>query len=224
MTVVYLWRIRKRSLFFALMHMALDRFSLARISGVSFYKSIGTGTGERFTPSDADVTLWGLIVQTDSIETLDSSSLVKRWRKIAIAEERIAMQAISSHGKWAGLNPFPVAPRTTSDERIVAITRARIKWSMNRLFWRSVPPVTQSLHSQPGLIQAIGIGEAPIGLQGTLSVWKDSASLRAFAYQGDEHSRVIQATKEHDWYSEELFARFAVVEIRGSIGGVNTAE
>jgi len=95
---------------------------------------------------------------------------------------------------------------------------------MNRIFWRSVPPVTRSLHSQPGLIQAIGIGEAPIGLQGTLSVWKDASSLRAFAYQGDDHSRVIHATKKHQWYSEELFARFAVVEIHGSIGETNTAE
>jgi len=59
MTIVYLWRIRKRSIFSALIHMAFDRFSLAHMPGVSFYKSIGTGTGETFTPSDADVTVWG---------------------------------------------------------------------------------------------------------------------------------------------------------------------
>jgi len=224
MTVVYLWRIRKRSLFIAMLHMALDRFFLSRISGITFHKSIGTGTGERFTPSDADLTVWGLIAHSQNISLLDESLVIRLWRKIATLEQRIVMEPLSSHGAWAKRNPFPISQRTSADERIVAITRARIKWSKNRIFWGSVPPVTQSLHSQPGLLQAIGIGEAPIGLQGTLSIWRDSESLRAFAYKGEEHARVIRATREHNWYSEELFARFAVVEIRGSIARVNTAE
>ena len=57
----------------------------------------------------------------------------------------------------------------------------------------------------------------PIGLQGTFSVWKDAASLRDFAYKGKAHSEAIKATSAQQWYSEELFARFAVIEERGML-------
>lgn len=135
MTVVYLWRIRKRSLFIAMLHMALDRFFLSRIAGITFHKSIGTGTGERFTPSDADLTVWGLIAHSQNISLLDESLVIRLWRKIATLEQRIVMEPLSSHGAWAKRNPFPISQRTSADERIVAITRARIKWSKNRIFW-----------------------------------------------------------------------------------------
>jgi hypothetical protein len=82
-------------------------------------------------------------------------------------------------------------------------------------FWRAVPPVTESLHSSPGLLNAIGIGEAPIGLQGTFSIWENAATLREFAYKGDAHVKAIAATQTNKWYSEELFARFAVIQEQG---------
>ena len=81
--------------------------------------------------------------------------------------------------------------------------------------WHAVPPVTVSLKSSPGLLSAIGIGEAPIGLQGTFSRWESGAALRTFAYQGQAHIAAIQATKDLDWYAEELFARFAIIEEHG---------
>jgi len=84
-------------------------------------------------------------------------------------------------------------------------------------FWRSVPPVTASLKGSPGLIHALGIGEAPIGLQGTFSIWENAAALRNFAYGGQAHQKAIAATAEHQWYSEELFARFAVIHERGEL-------
>lgn len=84
-------------------------------------------------------------------------------------------------------------------------------------FWRSVPPVTVSLKSATGLISAIGIGEAPLGLQGTFSIWESSAAVRAFAYQGEAHKAAIAATARERWYSEELFARFAVISESGSL-------
>ena len=87
----------------------------------------------------------------------------------------------------------------------------------NFRFWRAVPPVTSSLHDSPGLIAAIGIGEAPIGLQGTFSMWESSAALTDFAYRGDAHNAAIEATKKYSWYSEELFSRFALRNVRGSI-------
>jgi hypothetical protein len=217
-TVIYFWKIEKRSLGFALLHMALDRSALRRMKNVRFAKMLGAGKGETFTPSDTDITTWGAIVviSNSDIEALDQSRLIKRWRNKSINEVRYLLDPISSQGLWANTNPFDYQ-KSASDGEVVAITRARIKWAQNFRFWRAVPPVTSSLHSSPGLLNTIGIGEAPIGLQGTFSHWRSGSDLRNFAYKGAAHQAAIAATERHAWYAEELFARFAVRDIRGSI-------
>ena len=215
-TVIYFWKIKSSNIAFALLHMALDRGSLRRIKGVQFAKMLGTGKGETFTPRDADANQWGALVVIDSanLQALDNSNLIKRWRAHSLSEIRYLLDPISSHGLWAKKNPFAYSSVQTDGE-VVAITRARIKWFQNFRFWRAVPPVTASLHSSAGLITTVGIGEAPVGLQGTFSRWKTGADLRNFAYKGAAHQGAIAATERYNWYAEELFARFAVRDIRG---------
>jgi hypothetical protein len=215
-TVIYFWKIKSSKIGFALLRMALDRGALRRIKGVQFAKMLGTGKGETFTPRDADANQWGALIVLDSakLDSLDNSKLINRWRSHSLSEVRYLLDPISSHGLWAKENPFAYAT-TQSDGEVVAITRARIKWFQNFRFWRAVPPVTASLHSSAGLLKTIGIGEAPIGLQGTFSHWNSGADLRNFAYKGAAHKEAIAATERHNWYAEELFARFAVREIRG---------
>ncbi len=217
-TLVYFWRVKTFAIPVAIILMATQRQSLRRQSGVKFFKLLGTGKGVTFTPLDADARRWGILVTIDEslIANFDSSKVIKQWRKIATSEYSAKLQPISSHGFWSRKQPFtPVAD--TWNGKIVAITRARIKWLENIKFWRAVPPVTKSLHESAGLINAIGIGEAPIGLQGTFSIWQDAASLRNFAYKGQAHAKAITATAENNWYAEELFARFALVSESGRL-------
>jgi hypothetical protein len=216
MIVAYFWRVKPVSIPFALLAMAVDRFTLSHSKNVGFYKSLGTGKGETFTPADANTLRWGLIAQVHDLESFDQSLVVQRWRKNSVNEFRAVLEPISSHGKWAGKEPF-VATAKDWTGPVAAITRARIKWHQNFRFWSSVPPVTMSLKSAPGLISAIGIGEAPIGLQGTFSLWESAAAIREFAYKGAAHQKAIADTATYNWYSEELFARFAVKDVRGSI-------
>ena len=216
MIVAYFWRIKPSAVPFAFLAMALDRFALSRSANVDFYKSLGTGKGETFTPADANTLRWGLIAQVNDLEAFDQSLVVKRWRKNSVDEFRAILEPISSHGQWAGKEPF-VATAKDWTGPVAAITRARIKWHQNFRFWSSVPPVTMSLKSAPGLISAIGIGEAPIGLQGTFSLWESSDAIKNFAYKGAAHQKAIADTATYNWYSEELFARFAVKDVRGSI-------
>ena len=211
-TALYLWKVSWGSTPRAVSHMATDQLRLRLNKDVSFFKLLGTGRGESFTPSDADLTRWGLLV------TLDESAL-ENWRKFSRAEYRIVLQPLSAHGKWSGVQPFSPAPIEGWEGQVAAITRARIKPRKNLLFLKSVPPVVADLHTSSGLEYAIGIGEAPIGLQGTFSLWKNNASLREFAYKGHAHTQAILATEREKWYSEELFARFAVIEQRGEING-----
>ena len=220
-TVVYLWRIHNRNIPRAIVHVATNRFALKRNEAISFFKLIGTGTGETFTPRDADPTLWGLIVTIDesALDQFDQSPMINSWRKISVAEERRAACPISSHGLWSGAQPFTVDTELAKswDGKVLAITRARIKWRKNVRFWRAVPPVITSLRECEGVESAIGIGEAPLGLQGTMSIWSSAAAVREFAYKGAAHAAAIRETQQQQWYSEELFARFALIEVRGSI-------
>lgn len=218
---VYFWRIEKRFIPWAVIRMGLDRISLWRLSGVSFWKLLGTGKGETFTPRDADATRWGLLVVLDkeSVTAFETSRLLQRWRNKAKSEFMVELSPISMSGEWSGKNPFLNVAKVASDWNgpVAAITRARIKWRKNLLFWRSVPPVTFSLHSSRGLKAAIGIGEAPLGLQGTFSLWESGEAVRNFAYRGEAHKAAIAATHRENWYAEELFARFAVTRAEGNL-------
>jgi hypothetical protein len=216
MIIAYFWRIKPSAVPFAFLAMAIDRFALSHSANVGFYKSLGTGKGETFTPADANTLRWGLIAQVNDIEAFDHSLVVKRWRKNSVDEFRAVLEPISSHGQWAGKEPFVASVKDWTGP-VAAITRARIKWHQNFRFWSSVPPVTISLKSAPGLVAAIGIGEAPIGLQGTFSLWESSDAIKNFAYKGAAHQKAIADTATYNWYSEELFARFAVKDMRGTI-------
>ena len=215
-TVVYFWRISKVALPIAILNMASNKLLLKKIPGISFIKLLGTGKGETFTPKDADQFRWGILVtiNEDKLDKLEKSLVLKLWRKISSNEYRAILKPISSHGYWSGKQPFEVEKFEWSG-KIAAITRARIVWRKNFQFWRAVPPVTLSLHQSQGLLAAIGIGEAPIGLQGTFSIWESGAALREFAYKGNAHVQAIKATESNKWYSEELFARFAVIAEQG---------
>jgi hypothetical protein len=218
--IAYFFTVPRKSIPFAFFSMAIDRMRSRKFTGISFSKLLGTGTGETFTPSDADLTRWGMVVVIEKkrIDAFDSSSIVKNWRKQSTSEFRAILSPLSSHGLWAKQNPFDfTAPLSNPNAQIAAITRARIKWNKNFVFWKSVPPVVMDLHSNPGLVAAIGIGEAPIGLQGTFSLWQSASALRDFAYKGKAHQVAIEQTKSIGWYSEELFARFEVLELRGEI-------
>ena len=218
--VVYFFTVPRKGIPFAFLSMAIDRMRSRKFTGISFSKLLGTGSGQTFTPSDAVLTRWGMVVAIDEnrIEAFDQSSIISNWRKRSTSEFRAILSPLSSHGLWAKKNPFDfIAPLSNPDAQIAALTRARIKWNKNFIFWKSVPPVVIDLHSNPGLHAAIGIGEAPIGLQGTFSLWKSASALRDFAYKGKAHQVAIAQTQSIGWYSEELFARFEVLALRGEI-------
>lgn len=218
---IYFWKIRKIDVPWAFLHMAFDRISLWRLQGISFWKLLGAGKGETFTPRDADPLRWGLIVVIDpnQLNALENSKLLARWRKKAISEFSADLSPISVHGQWSRSNPFESISSSHKNWEgpIAAITRARIKWRKNLIFWRSVPPVTSSLHSSEGLVAAIGIGEAPVGLQGTFSIWTSAEAVRNFAYRGEAHKEAIAATHREKWYAEEMFARFAITRSSGDL-------
>jgi len=47
--------------------------------------------------------------------------------------------------------------------------------------------------------------------QATFSIWKNLEKMNYFAYKHAAHAEVVRLTRERNWYSEELFARFQVI-------------
>jgi len=105
------------------------------------------------------------------------------------------------------------------DGPVAAITRARIRPHLMRTFWAASREVAAAVRVADGLVLATGIGEAPVGLQGTFSVWESGAAMSAFAHRDPRHVAAIRRTPEVGWYAEELFARFAVQSVTGRFVG-----
>jgi hypothetical protein len=204
--------------------MAHDRRPLRRTPGLRFAKLLGTGTGQRFTVRDSDPTRWALVAAWDKIEAaaaFEHSRLAIGWGRIAGETGRVDLRPLRSRGSWAGRQPFGDPSGGRPAGPVAAITRARLRPGKAVTFWRAVPPVSAALTAAPGLLFALGIGELPIGLQGTFSLWRDSAALTRYAYGAPAHVAAVRRTSEIGWYAEELFARFEVLALSGTLDRQN---
>jgi heme-degrading monooxygenase HmoA len=204
--------------------MGTQRRKLKNNADIKFWKLLGTGSGKTFTSRDADLHHWAVLTVWDeeaNAEKFTDSVALSHWQKIQSDHCYLIMSALSAKGTWAKAKPFGDPVPTKWIGTTAALTRAAIKPKFWREFWRSVPPVSADLNSTPGLITSLGIGEAPVGLQGTFSIWQDNDSITQFASKQAPHLQVIKRTHETGWYSEELFARFKVIKSQGTFNGVD---
>ena len=224
LVTLHVWRVAPAGVPAALARMGRDRIAVRRTAGVRFAKLLGTGAGGTFTVRDADPLRWGLLTTwTDArrAEDFTGSRTARAWSGLAEESWRIDLRPVAARGSWSGQRPFgdPAPERTTGP--VAAITRARLRPTRAAGFWSAVPPVSAEVHRSHGLLAAIGIGEAPIGLQGTFSLWSSGEALTAFAHRGTAHQDVVRRTQSERWYAEELFARFSVVGSEGTLTGAD---
>jgi hypothetical protein len=206
--------------------MMRHRAPLHRVPGLRFARLLGTGHGRSFTPGDADPRHWALLASWDTperAEAFEHGPLISAWDAHSDERWRLALRTLSSHGLWSGGTPFGLQGNgSTIDAKaspLAVLTRARLAPAKALTFWRAVPPVAAAVATAPGLRFARGIGEAPVGLQATFSVWDDAAAASAFAFGSPEHRTVVDRTPSARWYAEQLFARFAVIEASGRVDG-----
>lgn len=216
LVTLHVWRLPRRAAGAAFARMAVDPPRLRRLPGVRFAKLLGTGTGTGFGPGDADLTRFAAVVAWDTPGGGSLGAVGAGWDALSRGRRaRIDVTPLVSRGSWSGKQPFGEPAGGRSKGMVLALTRARLRPAKALTFWRAVPPVARELAAAPGLVARFGIGEAPIGWQGTVSLWRDAADLTAFAYRQPEHRAVIARTPAARWYSEDLFARFAVQAVHG---------
>ena len=221
LVTLHLWRVRPRGVPAAVLRMGLDRGRVRRTPGVRFAKLLGTGDGRTFALRDADPLRWGLLTtwsDATAAAAFEQGPVVRSWEQDATESFRVDLRPLASRGRWSRREPFgdPLPART--DGAVAALTRARLRPAAAPAFWRALPPVSADLRERDGLLAALAIGEAPVGLQGTFSLWSSTAALRDFA-RAEAHAAVVARTEPERWYAEELFARFAVVGGRGTLDG-----
>lgn len=222
LVTLHLWGVRGPAVVRAAGRMARDRLALRQVPGLRFGRLLGTGSGRTFDVRDADLGHWGLLATWESApmaSAFTDSRLHRGWDSLAHERLNVAMTPLASTGRWSRQEPFGAPVPAPHEGRTAALTRARLVPRRALTFWRAVPPVAAALHVAEGVELALGVGEAPVGLQGTFSLWSSPAALSAFAYASPAHLEAIRRTGEERWYAEELFARFAVRKVEGSYGG-----
>ena len=197
---------------------------LQGIEGLSFYKLMGSGKGLGFNPLPD----WGMYCllqvwknENQALKFLDSSPLIQNYKDHTSKQATLFMRSRKAHGKWSGTEPFEVSSELdVSNDKIAVITRATIKNKNLLKFWKYVPTSQRPIKNAEGLIYTKGIGEIPIKQMATFSLWNSMEDVRKFAYNSKEHKQAIKMTRELDWYSEELFARFQPYKLVGNWEGI----
>lgn len=186
---------------------------------VAFTRLLGSGD-TRFTPRGADLTRWVAVTVWQSPLDAAGAGLDPAWGRRAVGHWRALLSPLTARGAWGGRAPFATPGRATAASwsgEVVSLTRARLRVSKAWRFHRAVPTVAHRLAEVDGLQAAMGVGEAPVGFQGTLSLWRDPAAVSAYTWRQREHRDVLDRTPTERWYAEDLFARFAVVDRPASL-------
>jgi len=195
----------------AFRQMGLAGAQLETVAGLHFSKMLGSGAGNGFSiwPNFG---AYGLLAvwenETAARRFFDEHPLFREFRQQCAGWWTSYMQAVKAHGQWDGQQPFLLNGTYDKKKLVGVITRATIHIRHLWRFWRDTPSVSRSMEGKAGRIFSIGIGELPLVQQATFSLWEDSPSMMAYAYQSQEHQEVIRRTRQLGWYKEELFARF----------------
>ncbi len=201
--------------------MGLARLSLMRMPEVGFWKLCGSGMGEGFTPKP-NFAVWAILATWPDAETarscIEKAPVYRRWRGKAAESWTILLEPTSARGFWSGRMPFTPGGATPSGP-VVALTRATMRPSTFLRFWRRVPDISAAIGHDPNVIFKVGIGEVPLLHQVTFSIWPDTAAMAHFARGDGPHGRAIQAVRAENWFAEELYARFRILDDWGTWGG-----
>jgi heme-degrading monooxygenase HmoA len=219
-------RYPRRTSLSGLAHLGLDRLPLWRTPGLRFWRLLGVGKGKAFDPH-ADLQRYALFTVWDSLADLRRfevhSAMMQRIQRRADEVWTVHMRPVRWHGKWGGSDPFAhiAAVPPPDPGPWIILTRATIRPTKVRSFLDAVPTVAEHLLQQQELINSVGVGEAPLFYQATLSIWSSLPAVTSFAYGPTPHIAVVRRTRQEGWYSEELFARFRPVASYGTWDNVN---
>lgn len=197
--------------------MGVARFLIRRQPNVTFWKLLGSGSGEGFTPKPN----WGvyaiLCVWSDrhSADAGLATGVFGWYRARAVEHYTVFMVPFASRGQWSGCEPFKVSHPTVVGP-VAVMTRATLKPVAIPQFWKMEPQVSARVRQNTQMIFKIGLGEKPFVQQMTFSIWPDLKPMVAFARGCGAHANAISQVRAKNMFAEELYARFAITGSQGS--------
>lgn len=218
----------------ALHSMPFFRLPLSVNKRIGFYKLMGCGKNGVFS-LQADWHQYAVFTagKTEDTPLPDPTtyeewkktfygSFISRWWRLCRCETwTIVLEPILSHGTWSGQSLTASGSKPSDEEPVAVLTRATIRPRKAWDFWKSVLPVQRQMKDIPGLTFSVGLGELPLFRQATFSIWQNETQMKQFAYARTRHKDVVKQTREKQWYSEEMFTRFRVLQTAGTIFGKN---
>lgn len=190
---------------------------MRRLPHAGFWKLLGSGTGEGFTPIP-NTSVYAILCTWPDLETARSqtrgAAVFSRYIKRAAESWTLFLTPHSARGTWSRKTPFATAP-ANSDQPLVVLTRATLKTKSLLKFWQQVPGVSKMIGQDANVLFKIGIGEVPWFHQVTFSIWPNEPSMAQFAHHSGPHATAIKAVRSGDWFAEELYARFSITEQSG---------
>ena len=199
--------------------MGLARGPMGRTPDVGFWKLCGSGTGEGFNlrPNWSVYAILATWPDADTAQREIARGVFERYRRKSSEDWTVFLAPTSVRGDWSGVQPFVPRAQPAAGP-IAALTRASVKPGMARQFWSRVPNISAVIGTDPSVLFKLGIGEKPLVQQVTFSIWPDASAMHNFARTGP-HAEAIKSVRRDGWFSEELYARFALVGDSGTWGG-----
>lgn len=200
---------------------------LADIPGLRFGRLLGSGGGNGFAVRP-NFGVYAWLGHWDDRAAAEQFFAKHPWFQKAkhrtCDRATFYLQPTLTHGEWGGQKPFRPEPDAYDPAGPVAvITRATIRTRKLPDFWRYVPQTSASIYDQPARLLSVGVGEYPIFMQATFSVWTSGKAMQEFAYRSEHHKEVVKLTRERNWYKEEMFTRFQVLGMEGDWEGVSSS-
>lgn len=227
LTTVTFFRYAGWSKVWGMSQMALAKGRIGKVDGLRFWKLLGSGRGFSLKP---DFSAYAFLAVWDGEAQAKAFFEGPAFAPfVGQTEERwtVWLDPYRAHGKWSDVSPFDCPPPgevRDPEGPIAVLTRASIRRSKVARFWGEAPVVGKAIfEDMPGMLFAAGVGELPAVEQGTFSIWESANAMRQ-VYRDAQHRRAIELTQEVDWYTEELFARFAPLRSEGTWKGSDPLE
>ncbi len=206
-----------RNRLWGMSQMQLALSPLRQVSGLSFFRLLGTGRRFHYLPNFSVYCL--LAVWDDKAAAQRFFADNDRFRLFTERSHEhwtLYLSCYQAHGYWSGEQPFVfTASAPEPNQPVAVLTRATINPRRLRSFWRQALRINQQFAQHTDCWLSLGVGEWPVVQQATFSLWKSADSMKQFAYGNDLHRQAVRNTKQHHWFTEDLFARFVPV---GSVG------
>jgi hypothetical protein len=221
--ILFVSKYPRRNIPFAFLSMAIFRIPLGFNRRIVFYKLMGCGKNGSFDIRP-DLRQWALMIffkaDSSGIKSLThyhnefpGRFISSWWRFCGVNSSSFLLEPFAGHGSWDGQTFVKLGQELPNPEGKVAIlTRATIRLSKLREFWRAVPATSFDLGNQQALEYSVGIGEVPFIKQATFSIWSSLDGMKNYAYKHSSHKDVIRKTRVGKWYAEEMFLRFKVLD------------